>query len=108
MWLFDHKYAAILRGPILLCRDTQIPGTSLGKVITPIQDAKGFIQLTSSDTNKKNTWLEYVASFIPESYTEEEPSPIKVSLCGYASAGNGKQPSTFQVWMPQLYEPGEH
>lgn len=103
----DHKYAAILRGPILLCRDTQLLGTNIGKVITPIQDANGFIELASSDTNKKNTWIEYVASFLPESYTEEGPSPIKVSLCDYASAGNGKEPSTFQVWMPQLYDPRE-
>ena len=103
----DHKYAAILRGPIVLCRDTQLTGTNLGKVITPIQDANGSIELTSPSINKKNTWMEYVASFLPESYTEEGPSPIKVSLCDYASAGNGKEPSTFQVWMPQLYDPRE-
>ena len=102
----DHEYAAILRGPIVLCRDTQLPDSNLGKAITPIQDANGSIELTSS--NKKNTWMEYAASFLPESYTEEGPSPIKVSLCDYASAGNGKEPSTFQVLMPQLYDPGEH
>ena len=32
-------------------------------------------------------------------------SNIAVSLCDYASAGNGKEPSTFQVWMHQLYDP---
>jgi DUF1680 family protein len=103
----DHKYAAILRGPVVLCRDTQLPDTNLGKVITPIQDANGYIQLSSPDSNNKNTWLEYVATFLPESYTEEGPMPIKVSLCDYASAGNGKEPSTFQVWIPQLYDPRE-
>lgn len=101
----DHKYAAIVRGPIVLARDTQLPNTNLGRVITPIKDANGYIQLTSPDAKKGNTWMEYVASFLPESYTEEGPSPIQVSLCDYASAGNGKEPSTFQVWMPQLYDP---
>lgn len=65
-------------------------------------------QLSGSlDSNKRNSWMEYVASFLPESYTEEGPKPIQVSLCDYASAGNGEEPSTFQVWMPQLYDPGE-
>ena len=103
----DHKYAAILRGPVLLCRDTQLPDTNLGTVITPIQDGNGYIQLTSSAISKRNTWMEYVASFLPESYTEDGPKPIPVSLCDYASAGNGAQPSTFQVWIPQLYDPKE-
>jgi hypothetical protein len=104
----DHKYAAIVRGPIVLARDTQLPNTNLGRVITPIKDANGYIQLTSPDVRKENTWMEYVASFLPESYTEEGPIPIPVSLCDYASAGNGEAPSSFQVWMPQLYDPREH
>lgn len=100
----DHKYTAIVRGPVVLARDTQLPGTNLGRVITPIQNSNGHIQLISPEIKKGNTWMEYMASFLPESYTEEGPSPIYVSLCDYASAGNGKEPSTFQVWMPQLYD----
>jgi DUF1680 family protein len=103
----DHKYAAIVRGPIVLARDTQLLHTNLGQVITPIKNANGDIELASPDVKNENTWMEYVASFLPESYTEEGPKPIQVLLCDYASAGNGKQPSTFQVWMPQLYDARE-
>jgi DUF1680 family protein len=101
----DHKFAAILRGPIVLARDTQLSGTNLGTVNSPIQDDNGNIQLTPESFTGDNTWMQYRASFLPESYTETGPVPVQIRLCDYASAGNGKEQSTFQVWMPQLFNP---
>ena len=101
----DHKFAAILRGPIVLARDTQLPGTNLGTVISPVQDANGNIQLIPESDARGSVWMQYKASFLPESYTEAGPVPVQIRLCDYASAGNGKEQSTFQVWMPQLFNP---
>jgi hypothetical protein len=53
--------------------------------------------------NKNDYWMIYSALFIPESYTETGAAPVPIKLIDYASAGNGKERSTFQVWLPQLY-----
>jgi hypothetical protein len=34
---------------------------------------------------------------------EAPAAAIDIPLIDYASAGNGKEKSTFQVWLPQLY-----
>jgi hypothetical protein len=47
--------------------------------------------------------MEYKAKFQPESYKEFAAEPVELDLCDYASAGNGKEQSAFEVWMPQLY-----
>ena len=104
----DHKFAAILRGPIVLARDTQLTGTNLGTVNSPVHDANGNIQLIPVNSIDDNIWMQYQASFIPESYTETGPIPVRIRLCDYASAGNGKEQSTFQVWMPQLFNPRKY
>jgi DUF1680 family protein len=104
----DHKYAAIVRGPIVLARDTQLPNTNVGMVLSPVRDRDGNIQLMKVAVGQDNIWMQYEAFFIPESYTETGPKPTQIRLCDYASAGNGKEQSTFQVWMPQLYNPREH
>lgn len=99
-----NRVYAIARGPIVLARDSQLPHTNIGTTISPVQDAEGYIALTPM-TNNNHIWMQYNASFLPESYTETGPKPINVLLCDYASAGNGEKASIFQVWMPQLYSP---
>jgi len=96
-----HTFAAIVRGPIVLARDTRFSGTDLGTVNTPVVDKAGNVVLTVQQP-AEDTLLQYGAAFLPESYTETGPTPIQIDLCDYASAGNGKEQSTFQVWMPQL------
>ncbi|CAL1518822.1 beta-L-arabinofuranosidase domain-containing protein [Chitinophaga sp. MM2321] len=106
----DHQYAAILRGPVVLARDTRLPGPDLGTTNTPAKDKEGYITLTPASASTDNIWLQYQAAFFPEFYKDatEAPKPAQITLCDYASAGNGKVPATFQVWMPQLYDPRKH
>ncbi len=101
-------YAAILKGPVVLARDTQLAHTNLGTFNRPIREADGNINLEVEGVDQNKNWMQYRASFMPEAYTEAGPQPIQLLLCDYASAGNGDVQSTFQVWMPQLYDPREH
>ena len=98
------KFAAIVRGPVVLARDSRLGGPHLGTVNRPVNNKEGYIELKPFDAeNKKEYWMGYTALFIPEAYTEAGPDPIPIRLIDYASAGNGKEKSTFQVWLPQLY-----
>jgi DUF1680 family protein len=100
----NGKFAAVLRGPVVLARDSRLGGPHLGTVNRPVTNKDGYIELKSVDVENKNDyWMIYSALFIPESYTETGAAPIPIKLIDYASAGNGKERSTFQVWLPQLY-----
>ena len=88
----------------MLARDSRLGGPHLGTVNRPVNNKEGYIELKPFDAeNKKEYWMGYTALFIPEAYTEAGPDPIPIRLIDYASAGNGKEKSTFQVWLPQLY-----
>lgn len=105
-WAGDiNRYAAIVRGPVVLARDTRLSGPHLATANKPVTDDNGYIELSPVDKKTSGVWMEYTASFIPESYTETPAGPISITLCDYASAGNGEEPSTFQTWMPQIYNP---
>ena len=104
----DKFHAAIQRGPIVLVRDTRLPDTDLGITMTPVLNAAGYIELSPADTGTDNIWMSYSASFLPESYSEIPAGPVSVYLCDYASAGNGKERSTYAVWMPQLFDAQKH
>ncbi len=99
-----QKFAAITRGPIVLTRDSRLTGPALITVNRPAADKNDFIQLTPVPAKSMDEyWMVFSSKFIPESYAEKGADPIEIMLCDYASAGNGKEQSTFEVWLPQLY-----
>jgi DUF1680 family protein len=103
-----NKSIAIVRGPIVLARDTRFEGVGMSAVLRPVTDKEGYINLTAIPNNSADDIIMlFNAKFIPESYTEVAHGPINVTLCDYASAGNGNQTSFFQVWSPQLIRPAE-
>jgi len=96
------RSAAIMRGPIVLARDSRFEGVGLEAALKPVIDGNGYIELVEDSTKGDDVYMGFKASFIPESYTESPKGPISVALCDYASAGNGKQPSFYKVWGAQL------
>ena len=102
----NPQYLAITRGPVVLTRDARLSGADVQAVITPAEDKNGHLELTPVTTKDPNIWMTFKAQFYPESYKEEDPEPIDVELCDYASAGNATSSYPFfKVWMPQLYNP---
>ena len=100
----NPSFVAVMRGPILFARDTRLDGPELTAVLKPIQAKDGQFILRDTSANRKDVWMEVKGLFSPESYPEGREKPIEVSLCDYASAGNGGSPSYFVVWMPQLVD----
>ena len=101
----DHKFVGVSRGPMVMAIDFRFARDRIGNVNKPVADADGYIPLTPANQVGEETWMKYTALFLPESYAQGGPRPIEIILCDYASAGNGKEPSNFQVWMPQMYSP---
>jgi DUF1680 family protein len=99
------RYAAIMRGPVVLSRDERLPGTPAPVVAHPVADKDGYIALTPVSNRHKEVWMQYKATFIPESYMDKAVEPVEVQLCDYASAGNGEERSYFRTWMPYLVDP---
>lgn len=100
----ELQYVAILRGPVLLSRDTRLGGPDITAMLSPIEE-KGVLRLEPVQSVASDVWMQYSARFMPESYTEGAPQPVNIILCDYSSAGNGSQPSMFKVWLPQLLDP---
>ena len=100
----ERRFAAITRGPVVLARDSRFPGPPMISVNQPLPDDNGYIELKPVEPQPgDNVWMRYNAMFRPESYMEMRAEPLEITLCDYASAGNGKEPSTFCVWLPQLF-----
>lgn len=97
---------AIFRGPVLLSRDSRLGEPEIDAIISPITDKDGFIELKPAAEKNPELWMEFKVPFMPESYLESGPKPVKVALCDYASAGNSKEGHPFfKVWLPQLFDP---
>ncbi|HEU4551439.1 MAG TPA: beta-L-arabinofuranosidase domain-containing protein [Chitinophaga sp.] len=93
--------AAIMRGPLVLARDSRFEGAGIYRVLKPVETTPGYISLVA-DSAENHAYLAMKAKFIPESYTEAAHGPIEITLCDYASAGNMANDEFYQVWMPQL------
>lgn len=99
---------AIVRGPVVLSRDTRLSGPAIESIIKPVTDKDGFIELIPAVQKSAGVWMEFNAAFIPESYAEGGNKPISIVLCDYASAGNSQEGHPyFRVWLPQLIDPAK-
>ena len=102
---------AIVRGVIVLARDSRFEGASLQAVLTPMADPQGYIELEDVPAMaKEDPYMVFKAKFMPESYVDAEAlkSPVTIHLCDYASAGNDSGHSFYQTWLPQLINPREN
>lgn len=101
-------YLAVVRGPVVLSRDTRLPGPAIEAILKPVASREGIVNLEPVATAGPEIWMAFEAAFIPESYAEGGSQPVKVTLCDYASAGNAQQGHPFfRVWLPQLLNPQE-
>ena len=97
---------ALLRGPVVLARDSRLQGPAIPAVITPVTDKEGFVALEPVQPGNPDFHLQFKAMVSVESYTESSAKPVPAIFCDYASAGySGHDASTFRVWFTQLINP---
>lgn len=99
-------FSSIMRGPIVLARDSRLPGPDINALLLPITDENGYLDLEPIEHSADGIHMQYMAKFKPESHLWENNQTIKVGLCDYASAGNKfAAEDKFRVWIPWLINP---
>jgi hypothetical protein len=102
------EHFAIVRGPLVLSRDSRLPGMPVDACIIPVTDPQGNIDLMPVDHDPSVTWMQFKAMFLPESYAEEGSNPVALYWCDYASAGKSyDEKSRFRTWFPILLDPSK-
>ena len=96
-------YVAVLRGPLLLARDSRMAGNAdLDETIAPVLDKTGFLPLEPADSSQPTIWMSFTAPFV----IGANPQPVQLPFCDYRSAGNTyDDTSRFKVWFQQVVDP---
>jgi DUF1680 family protein len=105
------SYQAIVRGPIVLARDSRMTGVAdVDETITPVLTKDGYVPLEMVEpNNNKNIWMSFKTPSMVGSYrAEASGTPVSLTFCDYASAGNTySEESRFRIWFPQLLDPAK-
>jgi DUF1680 family protein len=93
---------AIIRGPLVLARDTRFGD---GSVCEPavVEEKNGKVDLSPSRNRPANIWMSFTAPLVIGTDLEGDfRRPRQVNFCDFASAGNTwGEDSRYAVWIPQ-------
>ncbi|MEI6753245.1 MAG: beta-L-arabinofuranosidase domain-containing protein [Paludibacter sp.] len=97
-----NGYQAIMRGPILLARDTRYADGFIDEV-AEIKAEKNSILLKNSTEKPENVWMSFSAPLVLGTDLEGEFAKAKqVHFCDFASAGNTWNNDTrYRAWIKQ-------
>jgi hypothetical protein len=98
-----NGYQAIVRGPVLLARDTRF---SDGFIAEPavISHENGMVRLNPQSENPDNIWMSFSAPLLPGTDLEGIKQG-QVRFCDFASAGNTwTEDSRYKVWIPRTLD----
>jgi hypothetical protein len=95
-----NDYQAIVRGPIVLARDTRFNDGFIYESAV-VRDQEGFVELKSSTSKPENIWMSFTVPLVLGTDLEGEfRNPKQVSFCDFASAGNTwGEDSRYRVWI---------
>ncbi|MCK4966708.1 glycoside hydrolase family 127 protein, partial [bacterium] len=102
-----HIHNAIVRGPIVLARDSRLGEIDTDEVLMPLSK-DGFIKLEEVAGNKpENILMVYKAPFsVGFELRGDYKKPVELLLCDFSSAGNTwDRKSRYRVWLPQHLNP---
>jgi uncharacterized protein len=97
-----NGHQAILRGPVLLARDSRF-GDGFVDETAIIQQKNNQIELLPSAENPDHIWMSFTAPLVLGTDLEGEfRNPQPIHFCDFASAGNTwSRDSRYRVWIPQ-------
>jgi DUF1680 family protein len=96
-----NGYQAILRGPVVLARDTRFNDGFIYESAV-VKDQDGSVALNPSASKPANLWMSFTAPLVLGTDLEGElRNPRQVNFCDFASAGNTwGEDSRYRVWIP--------
>lgn len=92
---------AVMRGPIVLALDNRLT-VPQDIAVRLVVDQDGFVDLKPSEVESADIWMAFEVPFEvrPKHYFGHHQ--VNLTLCDYASAGNGwSSENLFRVWLPQ-------
>lgn len=101
------EFVAVLRGPLVLARDSRLAGSAdVDEIIKPMLDKDGYLPLEPVKITQPDIAMSFTAPFLVGTFQETHLKPVSLPLCDYVSAGNTYDPqSRFRVWLQQLIDP---
>lgn len=99
-----ESHRAIVRGPVVLARDSRLPGSPVDEPLLPATDLGGFVPLEPVESPSSDIWMAFRTNFA----NGPQDKRGQMVLCDYASAGNTwDAKSRFRVWLRQEYDPSQ-
>jgi DUF1680 family protein len=97
-----NGYQAIIRGPIVLARDTRF-GDGFVYESAVVKEENGKVDLIPSMKKPANIWMSFTAPLVLGTDLEGDfRNPLQINFCDFASAGNTwGEDSRYRVWIPQ-------
>src|ERR1035437_6389390 len=97
-----NGYQAIIRGPIVLARDTRF-GDGFVYESAVVKEENGKVDLIPSMKKPANIWMSFTAPLVLGTNLEGDfRNPLQINFCDFASAGNTwGEDSRYRVWIPQ-------
>ena len=95
-------YQAILRGPLVLARDTRFREAFIYESAV-VKDKEGIVELIPVKNKPSNIWMAFTAPLVLGTDLEGEFANTKqIQFCDFASAGNTwNEESRYRVWIPE-------
>jgi DUF1680 family protein len=100
-----NGHQAILRGPVLLARDSRFSDGDVDETAVIVQQDR-FVELKASESKPGQLWMSFTAPLILGTDLEGEyAKPRQVHFCDFSSAGNTWDHDTrYRVWIPQTLD----
>ena len=97
-----NGHQAIMRGPILLARDTRFSDGFVDEAAV-VQQNNSLVDLAPEEKKPEHIWMSFTAPLVLGTDLEGDyQTPRQVHFCDFASAGNTwTNDSRYRVWIPQ-------
>ena len=96
------RYVAVMRGPVVLTRDSRLGGGDVDEVVSVRADTRGHVALQPAVAKP---------DFVPTAFSATFDQGLhdakgELLFTDFASAGNAwNEASRFRVWLPQIFDP---
>jgi hypothetical protein len=97
-----NGHAALLRGPIVLARDSRFNDGFVDEAVI-FQQENGIVDIQISDFEPEGVWLSFTAPLkLGTGIASTSEAPQQIHFCDFGSAGNTWDPETrYRVWLPE-------
>lgn len=100
-----NGFMAIVRGPIVLARDTRFNDGFVDETLAVEHDRNNFVPLIPIKSNFDNSWMSFKVNALTSIYSGDKSSFREIHLCDFGSAGNmWSEQQRYRVWLPKTIE----